>query len=132
SALDVVVQRRVAQTLLQVKERFGAALLVVGHDVALLAQLVDRIAVMRGGRIVEVGETATLLREPAHRYTQLLIASVPSFKDRRSSLAVSAALGESRQLRIADASLEARGSGQAAGILKEIAPGHFVASDDHV
>src|SRR5262249_20433853 len=132
SALDVVVQRRVAQTLLQVKERSGAAILVVGHDVALLAQLVDRLAVMRRGNIVELGQTKTLLREPLHPYTQLLISSVPSFKHRKSAIdRVSAGSrdGESHQ---APARFATTPSGSHSGRLREVAPGHFVAADEHV
>jgi peptide/nickel transport system permease protein len=126
SALDVVVQRRVAQTLLLVKERVNASILVVGHDVALLAQLVDRIAVMRRGNIVEIADTRTLLREPVHPYTRLLVASVPSFKDRTSG---AVALDKLRQLVTSDGSNGATASLNGAP-LREVAPGHFVATQD--
>jgi peptide/nickel transport system ATP-binding protein len=83
SALDVVVQRVVAQTLLQVKEHLGVSMLLIGHDMGLQAQLVDRIAVMYAGNIVEIGPVRAVFEEPLHPYTQLLIASIPSIKERK-------------------------------------------------
>ena len=83
SALDVVVQRVVAQTLLDVTRRLGAAMILIGHDIALQAQLVDRMAVMYAGSIVELGPIESIFDNPRHPYTQLLIASVPSIAERR-------------------------------------------------
>ncbi|MCB0131965.1 MAG: ABC transporter ATP-binding protein, partial [Caldilineaceae bacterium] len=83
SALDVIVQRVVAQTLLDVKERMGVSMIMIGHDMGLQAQLVDRIAVMYAGHMVEVAPVASLFKEPLHPYTQLLIESIPSVKERK-------------------------------------------------
>jgi oligopeptide/dipeptide ABC transporter ATP-binding protein len=83
SALDVVVQRVVAQTLLDVTSRLGVSMILIGHDIALQAQLVDRMAVMYAGSILEVGPVETMFDDPRHPYTQLLIASIPSIKERR-------------------------------------------------
>ncbi len=83
SALDVVVQRVVAQTLLDVKEALGVSMIMIGHDMGLMAQLVDRIAVMYAGKIVEVAPVANLFRTPMHPYSQLLIESIPSLKERK-------------------------------------------------
>ena len=83
SALDVVVQRIVAQTLLDVKRHLGVSMILIGHDMGLMAQLVDRIVVMYAGNIVEVADVQDLFREPLHPYTQLLIASIPSIKARK-------------------------------------------------
>jgi len=82
SALDVIVQRVVAQTLLAVKQRLGMSLLLIGHDMGLMAQMADRVAVMYAGEIVEIGQTREVLGEPLHPYTQILIASVPTMKTR--------------------------------------------------
>ena len=82
SALDVVVQRQVMQTLGAVQERLGAAVLLVGHDMGLLAQFVDRLGVMYAGRLIEVGPVRDLFHEPLHPYTQLLISSLPSLEER--------------------------------------------------
>ena len=83
SALDVVVQRTVAQTLLDVKKRMNSSMILIGHDMALQAQLVDRIAVMYAGNIVEIGPVRQVLRDPQHPYTRHLIASIPSIKERK-------------------------------------------------
>jgi peptide/nickel transport system ATP-binding protein len=83
SALDVVVQRVVAQTLLDVKKRLGVSMILIGHDIALQAQLVDRMAVMYAGSIIEVGPIGAIFDNPYHPYTQLLIASVPAIGERR-------------------------------------------------
>ncbi len=83
SALDVVVQRVIAQTLLDVKNRLGVSMILIGHDMGLQAQLVDRIIVMYAGNIVEVTPVGPAFEHPLHPYTQLLIASIPSIKERK-------------------------------------------------
>jgi len=83
SALDVVVQRVVAQTLMEVKERLGVSLLLIGHDMGLQAQLANRIAVMYAGNIVEMAPVAAIFADSLHPYTQLLIESIPSIKERK-------------------------------------------------
>ncbi len=83
SALDVVVQRIVAQTLIKVKDEIGVSLVVIGHDMGLLAQIVDRIAVMYAGKMVEIAPVENIYAKPLHPYTQLLIDSIPSIKERK-------------------------------------------------
>jgi oligopeptide/dipeptide ABC transporter ATP-binding protein len=85
SALDVVVQRQIMQTLSGVQKHLGASILLVGHDMGLMAQFVDRIGVMYGGRLAEVGPVRDIFKEPLHPYTQSLISSLPSL-DRRGIL----------------------------------------------
>jgi peptide/nickel transport system ATP-binding protein len=80
SALDVVVQRQVMETLANVQERLQASIILVGHDMGLMAQFVSRIGVMYGGRLVEIGPVRDIFREPLHPYTQLLISSLPSLE----------------------------------------------------
>ncbi len=83
SALDVVVQRVVGQTLLDIKQQMGVSMVLIGHDMGLQAQLVDRIAVMYAGHMVEVAPVKSVFSEPLHPYTQLLIESIPSIKERK-------------------------------------------------
>jgi peptide/nickel transport system ATP-binding protein len=83
SALDVVVQRVVAQTLLKVKEALGVSMIMIGHDMGLMAQMVDRVAVMYAGKIVEIAPVEDMFAHPAHPYSQLLIESVPSLRERK-------------------------------------------------
>lgn len=83
SALDVVTQQMVAQTLVQVQEQIGAAILLIGHDMGLQAQLVDRLAVMYAGQIVEVAQVDAIFHAPQHPYTQSLISFIPSLREKR-------------------------------------------------
>jgi oligopeptide/dipeptide ABC transporter ATP-binding protein len=80
SALDVVVQRQVMETLRRVQETLGPAVILVGHDMGLMAQFVDRIGVMYGGKLVEVGPVRGIFKDPLHPYTQLLIQSLPNLQ----------------------------------------------------
>ena len=83
SALDVIVQRVVAQTMQDVKARLNVSMILIGHDMGLQAQLVDRLAVMYAGNIAEIAPVKEAFEEPLHPYTQLLIASIPSIKQRK-------------------------------------------------
>ena len=80
SALDVVVQRQVVETLRRVQEKIGASIIMVGHDMGLMAQFVDRLGVMYAGAIVESCGVNSIFREPLHPYSQLLIASLPTLE----------------------------------------------------
>src|SRR5271155_228838 len=82
SALDVVVQRQVMATLARVQQELGAAVILVGHDMGLMAQFVDRLAVMYAGRLVEVAPIAEIITRPRHPYTRALIGSLPSLEKR--------------------------------------------------
>jgi len=130
SALDVVVQRTVAETLLETTRRLGASLLLIGHDLALQAQMVDRLAVMRAGRLVELGPVRTVFGAPAHPYTRALMAAVPSLRDplrmRRRSWA-DAPVDPSRCL-LGDACAQSGATAEEARpLMHEIATGHLVA-----
>jgi peptide/nickel transport system ATP-binding protein len=83
SALDVVVQRVVAQTMLKVKQALGVSMIMIGHDMGLMAQMVDRVAVMYAGKIVEIAPVRDIFADPKHPYSQVLIESVPSLKERK-------------------------------------------------
>ncbi|MET7292999.1 ABC transporter ATP-binding protein [Streptomyces griseoloalbus] len=74
TALDVTVQAEILDLLADLRERTGLALVVVSHDLAVVAQLCDEVLVMRRGEVVEQGPTASVLNDPRHEYTRLLIA----------------------------------------------------------
>lgn len=78
SALDVVVQRTVIETLKDVQAQIGAALIMIGHDMGLMAQSVDQLAVMYAGRLVDIAPIKAFFSRPLHPYSQLLISSLPS------------------------------------------------------
>lgn len=74
TALDVTVQAEILDLLADLQERTGLALLVVSHDLAVVAQLCDEVLVMREGQVVEQGPTAEVLHRPRHEYIRMLIA----------------------------------------------------------
>ena len=80
SALDVVVQRQSMQTLRHLQNELDATVLLVGHDMGLMAQFAVRVGIMYGGKLVEVGTVHDIFHNPQHPYTQLLISSIPSFE----------------------------------------------------
>ncbi|GAA4624161.1 dipeptide/oligopeptide/nickel ABC transporter permease/ATP-binding protein [Actinoallomurus vinaceus] len=80
TALDVTVQAQVIQLLLRLREELGFALILVSHDLALVADITDRVVVMYGGQIVETGVTSALVGAPAHHYTRGLLGSVLSLE----------------------------------------------------
>jgi len=132
SALDVVVQRVVAQTLLDVKQRLNVSMILIGHDMGLQAQLVDRIAVMYAGNIVELAPVDAAFSEPLHPYTQLLISSIPSIKERKPLRVTEGLTHDLRRpppgcvfsLRCPHVADECR---QLVPLLREMKPDHFVA-----
>jgi peptide/nickel transport system ATP-binding protein len=82
SALDVIVQKQVLKTLVRVQRDIGAAVVLVGHDMGLMAQFAHRIGVMYAGRLVEIGPVREIFANPRHPYTSMLIDSLPGFEAR--------------------------------------------------
>ena len=77
TALDVVMQAQVLQLLERLRERLGLALILISHDLGVLAETCDRIAVMYAGRIVEIGPVASVFSSPQHPYTKRLLETLP-------------------------------------------------------
>jgi oligopeptide/dipeptide ABC transporter ATP-binding protein len=77
AALDATIQAEILELLRDLGQRFGLALLLVAHDLGVVAQAADRVAVMYAGEIVEHGETGAVLGRPSHPYTQGLLSSLP-------------------------------------------------------
>jgi ABC-type glutathione transport system ATPase component len=84
SALDVMVQKQVLGTLGRVQQELGAAVILIGHDMALMAHFVSRIGVMYRGKLVEIGPVREVFADPQHDYTKMLITSLPSFQSTAS------------------------------------------------
>lgn len=80
SALDVMVQKQVLSTLGKVQRELGAAVVLIGHDMALMAHFVTTIGVMYRGELVEMGPVKQVFAAPQHAYTRMLIESLPSFE----------------------------------------------------
>jgi peptide/nickel transport system ATP-binding protein len=83
SALDVIVQKQVMRTLVQAQQEVGAAIILVGHDMGLMAQFAHRVGVMYAGRLVELAPVREIFANPRHPYTRMLIASLPGFGARK-------------------------------------------------
>lgn len=86
TALDVIVQAQILALLMEIRKKFGMTLILISHDLALVAQYCSRIAIMYAGRIVETGPTRELFRMPLHPYTYGLLQSVPNLLDERRAL----------------------------------------------
>jgi peptide/nickel transport system ATP-binding protein len=80
SALDASVQAAIVNLMADLRDAFGLSYLFISHDLAVVSQLADRIAVMYRGGICEIGTTADVLGSPRHPYTQALLASVPQIE----------------------------------------------------
>src|SRR5262249_52621805 len=78
TALDVTIQAEILDLLREMKAAFNLSLLLITHDLGVVAETADRVAVMYAGRIVETGPVRTIFRRPAHPYTRGLLASMPS------------------------------------------------------
>jgi peptide/nickel transport system ATP-binding protein len=87
TALDVAAQAQIIGLLRGVTQARGASVLLITHDMGVVAETCDRVAVMYTGRIVEIGPVDEVIRRPAHPYTAGLMASVPSLSDERGRLA---------------------------------------------
>ena len=86
TALDVTIQAQILDLLVSLQRRHGMALLLITHDLGVIAEVCDRVLVMYGGQIVETGTTEEILTRPEHPYTQGLLASLPGVGDRNVRL----------------------------------------------
>ncbi|HCL65566.1 MAG TPA: ABC transporter ATP-binding protein [Rhizobium sp.] len=78
TALDVTIQAQILELLLELRDRLGLSVILITHDLGIVAQTCDRIAVMRNGQLVEQGQKRQILSAPKHDYTRMLIGSHPS------------------------------------------------------
>jgi peptide/nickel transport system ATP-binding protein len=85
TGLDVTIQEQIFELLIELKERLQMSILLITHDLAVVAETSDRVAVMHGGHVVEIGPVEAIFREPQHPYTQHLVGSVLR-ADRRVSV----------------------------------------------
>jgi len=83
SFLDVTVQAQVLKLMNELKERMGTSMIMISHDLGVIAQLCNRVAVMYAGDIVEVGDVRPIFKEPTHPYTKGLLRALPGILTRR-------------------------------------------------
>lgn len=77
TALDVSVQAQIIELLKKLCEENGTAVILVTHDMGVIAEAADRVAVMYAGRLVELADKRTLFNEPRHPYTRMLLDAIP-------------------------------------------------------
>jgi peptide/nickel transport system ATP-binding protein len=83
TALDVTIQAQILELLAELRQKFGLAMLFISHDLAVVSQVSDRIAVMYAGALVEMGPSSAVFHTPAHPYTRGLLHSVPTLRTNR-------------------------------------------------
>jgi peptide/nickel transport system ATP-binding protein/peptide/nickel transport system permease protein len=86
TALDVTVQAQIMALLLRLQEELGFALVLVSHDLALVSEIADRVVVMYGGQVAELGGTAQVIGSPRHHYTRGLLSAVLSLEENEARL----------------------------------------------
>ncbi len=86
TALDVITQDRILYEMKKLQERLSMAMMIITHDVSVVAEVSDSIAVMYAGKIMEIGPTNLVFKRPAHPYTAGLLGSFPSIKGKRRRL----------------------------------------------
>ena len=87
TALDVVVQREILAQITELRQTLGFSILFITHDLSLLLEIADRVAVMYGGQLMEIGSSAEIHHEPSHPYTKRLLRAFPSLHGPRKRLA---------------------------------------------
>src|SRR3981081_639850 len=86
TALDVTIQAQVLELLLSLRDEFGMAVIIITHNMGVVAEMADRVLVMYAGKIVEQAPVDDLFETPAHPYTRGLLDSIPSIDDERERL----------------------------------------------
>jgi oligopeptide/dipeptide ABC transporter ATP-binding protein len=86
TALDVTIQAQILDLLNELKETVGLSVMIITHDLGVVAETCDRVAVMYAGNIVEIAQTERLFEKPLHPYTQALLRAVPKISERRTEL----------------------------------------------
>src|SRR5204863_3550548 len=84
TALDVTIQAQILELLTQLRQKFGLTMLFISHDLAVVSQVADRVAVMYAGTLVEVGSKHDIFHAPAHPYTRGLLNAIPTLTTDRN------------------------------------------------
>lgn len=133
TALDVTIQAQILQLIRELRETLGMSVLMITHDLGVIAEITDRVAVMYAGRIAEYSDTVSLFADPMHPYTRGLMDSIPDIEKETKQLysipgTVPSLLGETVGCRFANRCEYASSiCSQKAPDMEEAAPGHWVA-----
>lgn len=133
TALDVTIQSQILDLIKKLKEEIHAGIILITHDLAVVAEMADRVAVMYAGQIVEIADVYTLFENPLHPYTRSLLNSVPNSNEEQSELHVIEGIVPSLQKLVRDGCRFSPripwvdGSAHEENpVLHEVTPGHFV------
>jgi len=88
TALDVTIQAQILDLIAKLQGEFGMSVMLITHDLAVIAEVADRVVVMYAGKIVESGDTIDIFEEPLHPYTKGLLASIPVLNEKKNRLSV--------------------------------------------
>ncbi len=113
TALDVTVQAQILELLADLRRRFGLAMLFISHDLAVVSQVADRVAVMRHGLLLEQASRAAIFSEPLHAYTRSLLGAVPTMRTDLDQRLAQLTPGDEKDAQTAEIAL------------REAAPGHW-------
>lgn len=86
TALDVTIQAQVLELMKRMRDEFGTSIMMITHDLGVVAEMADRVVVMYAGQVVENGSGDQVFRTPLHPYTRALLASVPSVDEEKQTL----------------------------------------------
>jgi peptide/nickel transport system ATP-binding protein len=86
TALDVIVQDKILREMREIQKQLHMSMIYISHDIAVIAEVADKIGVMYGGKLVELADTETIFQRPAHPYTKALMSSFPNLKGERKKL----------------------------------------------
>ena len=133
TALDVVIQDQILNEIKKVQDLLGLSLIYISHDIAVIAEMTDKIAVMYAGSIVEIGPTKDVFKTPKHSYTRALLDSTPSIRGEKKKLRslegeppslIDEDEGCSFSPRCPDPSANCKSGNSEMGLI-EVASGHF-------
>jgi len=133
TALDVVIQDQILKEIKKVQELLGLSLIYISHDIAVIAEMTNQMAVMYAGRIVEIGPTSEVFSNPKHAYTRLLLESTPSVVGEKKKLRsldgeppslIDDMKGCSFSPRCPEPTEDCKNGTKEMGLI-EVAPGHF-------
>ena len=108
TALDVTIQAQVLELMLDIRRRFNSAILLISHDLGVVAEICERVVVMYAGRVVEDADIRSLFANPRHPYTQGLLRSVPTLTDEPQAALPDPGLGAAGRARSRPAARSAR------------------------
>lgn len=136
TALDVTIQAQILQLLRELREKLDMSMLLITHDLGVVAEVTDRVAVMYGGRVAEYSDTVSLFTKPLHPYTNGLLSSIPKIDRDDGPLytipgTVPTIIGDVQGCRFANRCEKATDKcRKSTPVLEEIEPGHMVACWD--